>query len=80
MATETPDISSISPTAWELLRVAAQYSQREVEREIDEILQAHISMLEGGNRALSYDRRQTLFDLYTAELTDDQVSVIIRNF
>lgn len=80
MATKSPDISSISPTAWQLLRVAAHYSQREVEREIDEVLQAHISMLEGGNRALSYDRRQTLFDLYSADLTDEQVMAIIENF
>ena len=66
--------------AWRLLRVAAGYEQRAVERELTELMQAHISMLESGNRALSESRRQLLFELYTAELTNDQVCAIVQNF
>ncbi|WP_101296002.1 hypothetical protein [Halegenticoccus soli] len=74
----SPD--EISPMAWRLLRVAAGYEQRRVEREINDLMQAHISMLENGNRALSESRRRLLFELYTAELTEEQVQAIVLNF
>ncbi|WP_323172300.1 hypothetical protein [Natrialba sp. PRR66] len=70
----------ISPLAWRLLRVAAGYEQRAVEREVDGLMQAHISMLESGNRSLSQSRRRTLFELYSADLTDEQVRVIVTHF
>ena len=73
-------VEDISPDAWRLLRVAAGYDQRGVEREIDDVMQAHISLLESGNRALSLRRRKQLFDLYTAELTDDQIRAIVEHF
>ncbi|WP_349674917.1 hypothetical protein [Haloarcula sp. JP-L23] len=66
--------------AWRLLRVAAGYEQRVVEREVEDLMQAHISMLENGNRALSNSRRRELFDLYTEELTAEQHRAIINNF
>lgn len=72
--------TELSPLAWRLLRVAAGYDQRAVEREIDEIVQAHISMLESGSRALSRSRRNTLFKLYTRELTPEQITAIAENF
>ncbi|WP_408958327.1 hypothetical protein [Natrinema sp. 74] len=74
------DPNEVSPLAWRLLRVAAGYEQRTVEREIDDLMQAHISMLENGNRSLSQSRRQTLFDLYSAELTDEQIEAIVTHF
>jgi transcriptional regulator with XRE-family HTH domain len=74
------DVEAISPDAWRLLRVAADFSQRDVEREIDGIMQAHISMLESGTRALSVDRRQQLLDLYVAELTPEQVDALVEHF
>lgn len=74
------DLDDISPLAWRLLRVAAGYEQRVVEREVDDLMQAHISMLENGNRALSKSRRQILFDLYTEDLTEDQVWAIVLHF
>lgn len=73
-------MDSISPLAWRLLRVAAGYEQRGVEREIDELLQAHLSMLENGNRALSESRCRSLFELYTDELTENQVRTLVDNF
>lgn len=73
-------LDEISPMAWRLLRVAAGYEQRVVEREIDDLMQAHISMLESGSRALSLSRREILFDFYTAELTEEQVQAIVQNF
>ncbi|MFC6961323.1 hypothetical protein [Halocatena marina] len=72
--------ADLSPLAWRLLRVAADYEQRTVEREIDDILQAHISMLENGSRALSPSRCNTLFALYSAELTEEQIRAIAENF
>ncbi|GAB3671570.1 hypothetical protein [Halopiger thermotolerans] len=75
-----PDPDDISPLAWRLLRVAAGYDQRAVEREIDDLMQAHVSMLESGNRSLSRDRRRTLLELYGAELTGEQVAAIVRHF
>ncbi|WP_175507272.1 hypothetical protein [Halostagnicola kamekurae] len=66
--------------AWRLLRVAAGYEQREVERQVDDIMQAHLSMLENGTRGLSISRRSLIFDLYTTELDDEQVNAIINNF
>ncbi|WP_237560603.1 hypothetical protein [Halostella litorea] len=77
---ESTDLDDVSPMAWRLLRVAAGYEQREVEREVDDLMQAHLSMLENGNRALSRPRRQLLLDLYAAELDGDQVAAIVGNF
>lgn len=79
-APQSVDPGELSPLAWRLLRVAAGYDQRAVEREIDDIVQAHISMLENGSRALSLSRRNTLFELYTAELTPEQIRSIAENF
>ncbi|MFC6767715.1 hypothetical protein [Natrinema soli] len=79
-ASDVPDLDGISPRAWRLLRVAAGYDQRAVEREVDELIQAHISMLESGNRSLSRSRRRTLLELYGSELTDDQVRAIVDHF
>ncbi|QIO25065.1 hypothetical protein G9465_22545 (plasmid) [Haloarcula sp. JP-L23] len=78
--TESLTLDEISPMAWRLLRVAAGYEQRVVEREVEDLMQAHISMLENGNRALSNSRRRELFDLYTEELTAEQHRAIINNF
>ncbi|WP_336038010.1 hypothetical protein [Halobacterium yunchengense] len=74
------DPADVSPRAWRLLRVAAGYGQRDVERELADIRQAHVSMLEGGSRGLSRGRRRELFALYAAELSDDQVRVIVEHF
>jgi len=79
-ASDLYDPDRISPLAWRLLRVAAGYDQRAVEREVDELMQAHISMLESGNRSLSRARRTTLLELYSAELTDEQVQAIADHF
>ncbi|MGZ0746277.1 MULTISPECIES: hypothetical protein [unclassified Haloparvum] len=81
MATLEPDdLADLSPMAWRLLRVAAGYEQRAVEREVDGVVQAHVSMLESGSRGLSMERRRELFDLYTAELTDEQVAALSDYF
>ncbi len=80
MAVEPPDVTEISPLAWRLLRVAAGYEQRGVERELDGILQAHVSMLESGTRGLSRDRRRTLYRLYAAALDDEQVDALVEFF
>lgn len=77
---DTYDLADVSPTAWRLLRVAADFSQRDVEREIPDLQQAHVSMLEGGNRGLSGDRLRELFALYTSELGDEQVAAIVDHF
>ena len=74
------DVDDVSPRAWRLLRTAAGYEQRAVERELDGLMQAHVSMLETGNRGLSTARRRALFDLYAAELTDEQVRVLVEHF
>ena len=74
------DVQSLSPRAWRLLRTAAGYEQRAVEKELDNLMQAHVSMLENNNRSLSVDRLEQLFDLYTAELTRDQVRAIADHF
>lgn len=74
------DVETISPRAWRLLRVAAGYGQRDVERELDSIQQAHISMLESGARALSPARRQQLLDLYAEDLSDEQVAALVEHF
>lgn len=74
------DLDAVSPRAWRLLRVAAGYEQRAVEREMDDILQAHVSMLESGSRGLSADRRRLLFDLYARELDPEQVRVLVEQF
>lgn len=73
-------LSEISPQAWRLLRVAADYEQREVEREVDELVQAHISMLENNTRSLSQSRLRALFELYTVDLSEEQVRAILENF
>ncbi|MEF8784664.1 MAG: hypothetical protein V5A45_01935 [Haloarculaceae archaeon] len=77
---ESLDVEDVSPQAWRLLRVAAGYGQRDVETEVDDIQQAHVSMLESGARALSPARRRELLELYVAELTDDQVRVLVNHF
>lgn len=74
------DVSDVSPMAWRLLRTAAGYEQRGVERALDDVIQAHISMLENDRRGLSQSRREALFDLYTAELTDRQVAALVDVF
>lgn len=79
-STGTADIADISPLAWRLLRTAAGYDQRAVERELDDVIQAHISMLENDRRGLSQSRREALFDLYAAELTDEQVDALVGAF
>ncbi len=66
--------------AWRLLRVAAGYEQRGVEREVDDLMQAHLSMLENGTRGLSQSRRRMLFELYTADLSEEQVEAIVTSF
>lgn len=81
MAQSLPvDVGEISPMAWRLLRTAAGYEQREVERALDDVMQAHISMLENDRRGLSQSRREALFDLYAAELTDEQVRALVDGF
>ncbi|RKS78535.1 hypothetical protein BDK61_4201 [Haloarcula quadrata] len=77
---EYADVDDISPMAWRLLRVAAGYEQRGVEREVDDLMQAHLSMLENGTRGLSDARRQVLFDLYAVDLSPDQINAIVTNF
>ena len=79
-AVESRTLDEISPMAWRLLRVAAGYEQREVERQVDDLMQAHLSMLENGTRSLSQSRRQIIFDLYTSELDEEQIKAIIINF
>ncbi|ELY78397.1 hypothetical protein [Natrinema pallidum] len=79
-ASDLPDPEGISPLSWRLLRVAAGYEQRAVEREIDDLIQAHLSMLESGSRSLSRARRETLLELYAAELTAEQVRAIVDHF
>ncbi|WP_336361280.1 hypothetical protein [Haladaptatus sp. ZSTT2] len=74
------EIDEISPMAWRLLRTAAGYEQREVERQIDGLLQAHISMLEGGSRGLSHSRRTALFSLYAEQLRSPQIHAIVAHF
>ncbi|ESP88196.1 hypothetical protein [Candidatus Halobonum tyrrellensis] len=74
------DVGQVSPLAWRLLRVAAGYEQRGVEREVDDLLQAHVSMLENGTRALSAARREQLLDLYAAELDAEQVETLVERF
>jgi hypothetical protein len=74
------DVSDVSPRAWRLLRVAAGYGHRDVERELADLRQAHVSMLEGGNRGLSAERRRELFELYAEELTGEQVRAILEHF
>lgn len=81
--TRTPadvDVRHVSPRAWRLLRTAAGYEQRAVEQELDEVMQAHVSMLENDTRSLSTDRLQQLYGLYTAELLTDQVFALVDNF
>ncbi|RXK47410.1 hypothetical protein [Halorientalis pallida] len=73
-------VAEISPDAWRLLWTAAGYEQRGVEREVDDLMQAHVSMLESGSRGLSASRRRALLDLYAAELTDEQVQALVEHF
>ena len=74
------DVGEISPAAWRLLRTAAGYEQRTVEKEVDDLMQAHISMLENGSRGLSASRRHALFELYSAELSADQIEALVTHF
>ncbi|TQR21870.1 hypothetical protein C9J85_18070 [Haloferax sp. wsp5] len=62
------DITDISPMAWRLLRVAAGYNQRAVERAVDDLMQAHVSMLESGSRGLSRSSSGPV-RLYAVELS-----------
>lgn len=79
-STDSLDLDEISPRAWRLLRVAAGYGQRDVEKSVDSVQQAHISMLESGSRALSPDRRRQLLEFYVADLSDVQVQALVDNF
>ncbi|WP_435196698.1 hypothetical protein [Natronomonas sp. EA1] len=74
------DVGDISPMAWRLLRTAAGYEQRGVEKELDTLMQAHVSMLESNTRSLSTDRLEQLFALYAADLTDEQVTALVEHF
>ncbi|KTG27199.1 hypothetical protein [Haloferax profundi] len=74
------DVNDISPRAWRLLRTAAGYEQRGVEKVVDDIMQAHISMLENNTRSLSTQRLYDLYELYATELTDEQIAAIVDNF
>ncbi|WP_135824387.1 hypothetical protein [Halorussus ruber] len=77
---EEVEVEELSPLAWRLLRVAAGFEQRAIEREVDDLMQAHISMLESGTRALSVERRRALLELYAAELDPDQIRALADNF
>jgi len=79
-ALDSVDVEEVSPLAWRLLRTAAGYEQRAVEREVDDLMQAHVSMLESGSRGLSRSRRTALLELYAAELSDEQVAVLVEHF
>jgi hypothetical protein len=79
-AADDIDIRDISPIAWRLLRVAAGFGQREVEGEVQNIMQAHVSMLESDTRSLSDERLADLFELYRDELTDDQLRALVEHF
>jgi hypothetical protein len=74
------DVREISPEAWRLLRVAAGFGQREVEKQVDDIMQAHVSMLESDTRGLSKGRLEDLFALYEAELTETQLCALVAHF
>lgn len=74
------DVYEISPEAWRLLRVAAGFGQREVESEVDDLMQAHVSMLESNSRSLSEQRLDDLYSLYEAELSENQVRVLVEHF
>lgn len=74
------DPREVSARAWRLLRTAAGYEQRGVEKEIDDLMQAHVSMLENDSRSLSRMRLELLLELYTEELTQEQVRVIVDHF
>jgi transcriptional regulator with XRE-family HTH domain len=74
------DVHEISPTSWRLLRVAAGFGQRDVEKELDDVMQAHISMLENNTRSLSESRLRELLALYRVELTDEQLRVLVEHF
>ncbi|MFB6091230.1 MAG: hypothetical protein ABEJ97_09250 [Halobellus sp.] len=74
------DVDDISPDAWRLLRVAAGFEQRTIERELDDIMQAHVSMLENDTRSLSRERLEQLFELYRTGLTDEQIRVLVEHF
>lgn len=79
-AVDNIDVRDISPAAWRLLRVAAGFGQREVETRIDDVMQAHVSMLESDTRSLSEGRLEELFELYEAELTETQLCVLVGHF
>lgn len=79
-AADDVDLDAISPMAWRLLRTAAGYEQREVERNVDDIMQAHVSMLENETRSLSRTRLAKLYELYAAELTEAQIDAIVDTF
>lgn len=76
----TCDVTEVSPRAWRLLRTAAGYEQRAVEQELDNLMQAHISMLENNSRSLSAIRLEQLYELYEQELTTTQIAVLVDHF
>lgn len=51
-----------------------------MERRVDDIMQAHISMLENETRSLSRSRLEGLYELYAAELEEDQIHAIVEHF
>lgn len=81
-AQDNPDleVTELSAQAWRLLRVAAGYEQREVEKEIDDLVQAHVSMLESDTRSLSQARLRQLLELYAENLSTDQIEAIAEHF
>ena len=79
-AADDVDVREVSPAAWRLLRVAAGFGQREVEKQVDDIMQAHVSMLESDTRSLSEGRLEDLFELYESELTDTQLTALVEHF
>jgi hypothetical protein len=79
-AVDDIDVREVSPTSWRLLRVAAGFGQREVEKQVDDIMQAHVSMLESDTRGLSEGRLDELFELYEAELTETQLCALVDHF
>jgi len=63
-----------------LLRVAAEYEQREVEDELDDTLQAHVSVLEDNSRSLSQSQLEQLFSLYAGHLESEQILATTENY
>lgn len=73
-------LDSLSPLTWRLLRVAAEYEQREVENQLDDILQAHVPMLGDNSRSLLQGQLEQLFSLYAGHLESKQILAITENY